>query len=54
MQLKFKALKLTTHAALQRRFRSPFVFREEDPSRQVSEERLPLPLDTVPAEGIHL
>lgn len=36
MQLKFKALKLTMNAALQRRFRSPFVFREEDPSRQVS------------------
>ncbi|KYO20931.1 integrin alpha-10 isoform A [Alligator mississippiensis] len=34
--LKFKALKLTTHAALQRRFRSPFVFREEDPSRQIT------------------
>ncbi|KAM7010505.1 integrin alpha-11 [Passerculus sandwichensis] len=36
--LKFKALKLTTIAALQRRFRSPFVFREEDPSRQVTFE----------------
>ncbi|NXB00861.1 ITA11 protein, partial [Cnemophilus loriae] len=36
--LKFKALKLTTNAALQRRFRSPFVFREEDPSRQVTFE----------------
>jgi len=35
-QLKFKSLKLTTNAALQRRFGSPFVFREEDPSRQVS------------------
>ncbi|XP_014163791.1 integrin alpha-11 [Geospiza fortis] len=36
--LKFKALKLTTIAALQRRFRSPFVFREEDPSRQITFE----------------
>lgn len=36
VQLKFKALKLTTIAVLQRRFRSPFVFREEDPTRQVS------------------
>ncbi|NWZ94137.1 ITA11 protein, partial [Nesospiza acunhae] len=36
--LKFKALKLTTIAVLQRRFRSPFVFREEDPSRQITFE----------------
>ncbi|CAN8187318.1 unnamed protein product [Coccothraustes coccothraustes] len=36
--LKFKALKLTMIAALQRRFRSPFVFREEDPSRQITFE----------------
>ncbi|NWU31269.1 ITA11 protein, partial [Dyaphorophyia castanea] len=36
--LKFKALKLTMNAALQRRFRSPFVFREEDPSRQITFE----------------
>ncbi|XP_039933683.1 integrin alpha-11 [Hirundo rustica] len=36
--LKFKVLKLTTIAALQRRFRSPFVFREEDPSRQITFE----------------
>ncbi|NXX32721.1 ITA11 protein, partial [Nicator chloris] len=36
--LKFKALKLTTIATLQRRFRSPFVFREEDPSRQITFE----------------
>ncbi|XP_062439959.1 integrin alpha-11 isoform X1 [Rhea pennata] len=36
--LKFKSLKLTTNAVLQRRFRSPFVFREEDPSRQVTFE----------------
>lgn len=36
VQLKFKSLKLTTNAALQRHFESPFVFREEDPSRQVS------------------
>lgn len=38
-QLKFKSLKLTTNAALQRRFGSPFIFREEDPSRQVSPGR---------------
>ncbi|NXL75943.1 ITA11 protein, partial [Leptocoma aspasia] len=36
--LKFKALKLTMIAALQRRFRSPLVFREEDPSRQITFE----------------
>lgn len=36
VQLRFKSLKLTTNAALQRHFGSPFVFREEDPSRQVS------------------
>uniref|UniRef100_A0A8D2P2L5 Integrin subunit alpha 11 n=1 Tax=Zosterops lateralis melanops TaxID=1220523 RepID=A0A8D2P2L5_ZOSLA len=36
--LKFKALKLSTIAALQWRFRSPFVFREEDPSRQITFE----------------
>ncbi|KFM08315.1 Integrin alpha-11, partial [Aptenodytes forsteri] len=36
--LKFKSLKLTTNAALQRRFGSPFVFREEDPSRQITFE----------------
>ncbi|XP_005521714.1 PREDICTED: integrin alpha-11 [Pseudopodoces humilis] len=36
--LKFKALKLTTNAALQRRFQSPVVFREEDPSRQITFE----------------
>ncbi|KFO92315.1 Integrin alpha-11, partial [Buceros rhinoceros silvestris] len=36
--LKFKSLKLTTNAALQRRFGSPFIFREEDPSRQVTFE----------------
>ncbi|NWI15890.1 ITA11 protein, partial [Crypturellus soui] len=36
--LKFKSLKLTTTAALQRRFRSPFVFREDDPSRQITFE----------------
>lgn len=35
VQLKFKSLKLTMNAALQRRFGSPFIFREEDPSRQV-------------------
>ncbi|KGL98914.1 Integrin alpha-11, partial [Charadrius vociferus] len=36
--LKFKSLKLTTNAALQRRFGSPFIFREEDPSRQITFE----------------
>ncbi|XP_008939279.1 PREDICTED: integrin alpha-11, partial [Merops nubicus] len=36
--LKFKSLKLTTTAALQRRFGSPFIFREEDPSRQITFE----------------
>ncbi|NXI95475.1 ITA11 protein, partial [Psophia crepitans] len=36
--LKFKSLKLTTNAALQRRFGSPFVFHEEDPSRQITFE----------------
>uniref|UniRef100_A0A803Y2V1 Integrin subunit alpha 11 n=1 Tax=Meleagris gallopavo TaxID=9103 RepID=A0A803Y2V1_MELGA len=36
--LKFKSLKLTTNAALQRHFESPFVFREEDPSRQITFE----------------
>lgn len=41
VQLKFKSLKLTTNAALQRRFGSPFVFREEDPSRQVSQDHQP-------------
>ncbi|NXL30789.1 ITA11 protein, partial [Glaucidium brasilianum] len=36
--LKFKSLKLTMNAALQRRFGSPFIFREEDPSRQITFE----------------
>ncbi|NXF60017.1 ITA11 protein, partial [Ciccaba nigrolineata] len=36
--LKFKSLKLTVNAALQRRFGSPFIFREEDPSRQITFE----------------
>ncbi|GAB0194291.1 integrin alpha-11 [Grus japonensis] len=36
--LKFKSLKLTTNAALQRRFGSPFIFHEEDPSRQITFE----------------
>ncbi|NXA05047.1 ITA11 protein, partial [Sapayoa aenigma] len=36
--LKFKSLKVTMNAALQRRFGSPFVFREEDPSRQITFE----------------
>lgn len=29
-------MKITVNAALQRQFHSPFIFREEDPSRQVS------------------
>ncbi|XP_014445245.1 integrin alpha-11 [Tupaia chinensis] len=36
--LKYKSLKITVHAALQRQFHSPFIFREEDPSRQVTLE----------------
>ncbi|NXG81359.1 ITA11 protein, partial [Stercorarius parasiticus] len=36
--LKFKSLKLTMNAALQRHFGSPFIFREEDPSRQITFE----------------
>ncbi|NWV02427.1 ITA11 protein, partial [Ptilonorhynchus violaceus] len=36
--LKFKALRISTIAALQRRFGSPVVFREEDPSRQITFE----------------
>ncbi|NXP04292.1 ITA11 protein, partial [Thinocorus orbignyianus] len=36
--LKFKSLKLTMNTALQRRFGSPFIFREEDPSRQITFE----------------
>ncbi|XP_023568404.1 integrin alpha-11 [Octodon degus] len=34
--LKFRSLKLTVNAALQRQFHSPFIFREDDPSRQVT------------------
>ncbi|XP_049761764.1 integrin alpha-11 isoform X1 [Elephas maximus indicus] len=33
--LKYKSMKITVHAALQRQFHSPFIFREEDPSRQI-------------------
>nr|XP_008120479.1 PREDICTED: integrin alpha-11 [Anolis carolinensis] len=33
--MRFKSLRLVIHAALQRGFRSAFVFREEDPSRQI-------------------
>uniref|UniRef100_A0A8C6S234 Integrin alpha 11 n=1 Tax=Nannospalax galili TaxID=1026970 RepID=A0A8C6S234_NANGA len=33
--LKFRSMKITVIAALQRQFHSPFIFREEDPSRQV-------------------
>lgn len=36
IQLKYKLMKITVNAALQRQFHSPFIFREEDPSRQVS------------------
>lgn len=36
VQLKYKLMKITVNAALQRQFHSPFIFREEDPSRQVS------------------
>ncbi|XP_012999476.1 integrin alpha-11 isoform X3 [Cavia porcellus] len=34
--LKFRSLKITMNSALQRQFHSPFIFREEDPSRQVT------------------
>ncbi|XP_068954318.1 integrin alpha-11 [Petaurus breviceps papuanus] len=33
--LKFKSLKIKVNAALQRQFESPFIFQEEDPSRQI-------------------
>ncbi|XP_008592666.1 PREDICTED: integrin alpha-11, partial [Galeopterus variegatus] len=33
--LKYKSMKITVNAALQRQFHSPFIFREEDPSRQL-------------------
>ncbi|EDL26027.1 integrin, alpha 11 [Mus musculus] len=36
--LKYRSLKITVNAALQRQFHSPFIFREEDPSRQVTFE----------------
>ncbi|XP_037358692.2 integrin alpha-11 [Talpa occidentalis] len=36
--LKYKSLKITINAALQRQFHSPFIFREEDPSRQITFE----------------
>lgn len=36
VQLKYKLMRITVNAALQRQFHSPFIFREEDPSRQVS------------------
>ncbi|XP_060031684.1 integrin alpha-11 [Erinaceus europaeus] len=36
--LRYRALGLSVHAALQRQFHSPFIFREEDPSRQVTFE----------------
>ncbi|XP_014635898.1 PREDICTED: integrin alpha-11 [Ceratotherium simum simum] len=36
--LKYKLMKIAVHAALQRQFHSPFIFREEDPSRQITFE----------------
>ncbi|ERE76885.1 integrin alpha-11 [Cricetulus griseus] len=36
--LKYRSMKITVNAALQRQFHSPFIFREEDPSRQVTFE----------------
>ena len=36
LQLKYRLMRITVNAALQRQFHSPFIFREEDPSRQVS------------------
>uniref|UniRef100_A0A8C9B5V4 Integrin subunit alpha 11 n=1 Tax=Phocoena sinus TaxID=42100 RepID=A0A8C9B5V4_PHOSS len=36
--LKYKLMRITVHAALQRQFHSPFIFREEDPSRQITFE----------------
>uniref|UniRef100_A0A8C9DE95 Integrin alpha-11 n=1 Tax=Prolemur simus TaxID=1328070 RepID=A0A8C9DE95_PROSS len=36
--LKFKSMKIIVNAALQRQFHSPFIFREEDPSRQITFE----------------
>uniref|UniRef100_A0ACB8E4K7 Integrin alpha-11 n=1 Tax=Sphaerodactylus townsendi TaxID=933632 RepID=A0ACB8E4K7_9SAUR len=36
--LKFKSLRFVINAALQRGFRSAFVFREEEPSRQITFE----------------
>ena len=35
-QLKYKLMKIAVSAVLQRQFHSPFIFREEDPGRQVS------------------
>ncbi|KAK2499830.1 hypothetical protein MC885_009822 [Smutsia gigantea] len=36
--LKYKLMKVTINAALHRQFHSPFIFREEDPSRQITFE----------------
>ncbi|XP_054983364.1 integrin alpha-11 [Sorex araneus] len=36
--LKFRSMKITIHAALQRHFPSPYIFREHEPSRQVTLE----------------
>uniref|UniRef100_A0A452U6A1 Integrin subunit alpha 11 n=1 Tax=Ursus maritimus TaxID=29073 RepID=A0A452U6A1_URSMA len=36
--LKYKLMKITVNAVLQRQFHSPFIFREEDPSRQITFE----------------
>uniref|UniRef100_A0A670JHX3 Integrin subunit alpha 11 n=1 Tax=Podarcis muralis TaxID=64176 RepID=A0A670JHX3_PODMU len=39
--MKFKSLRFVINAVLQRGFRSAFVFREDDPSRQVSTVQFP-------------
>ncbi|XP_076984455.1 integrin alpha-11 isoform X2 [Tamandua tetradactyla] len=36
--LKYRSMKITVSAALQRQFHSPFIFREDDPSRQITFE----------------
>lgn len=36
LQLKYRLMRIAVNAGLQRQFHSPFIFREEDPSRQVS------------------
>uniref|UniRef100_A0A8C0K2A7 Integrin subunit alpha 11 n=1 Tax=Canis lupus dingo TaxID=286419 RepID=A0A8C0K2A7_CANLU len=37
-RLKYRLMRITVNAALQRQFHSPFIFREEDPSRQITFE----------------